>query len=108
MFSANSRYYGLPVLKWTPPNSKTPGYSAISYVSRRFLAGADQFDLLQVHTVREGDRLDNITAQYIDDPQQFWRIADANEAVSPFDLTSIAGRTIRITLPQGIPGPSRA
>jgi hypothetical protein len=108
MFSTKSRYYSLPVLKWSPPDSKTPDADAIAYVSRRFLPSGDEFDLLQLHTVREGDRLDNITAQYLDDAEQFWRVADANEAMSPFELTDTVGETIRITLPQGIPGPSRA
>ena len=108
MFALNSRYYSLPLLKFTPPESKTPDADSIAYVSRRFLPAGDEFALLQLHAVREGDRLDNITAQYLDDPEQFWRIADANEATSPFDLTEPVGRTIRITLPQGIPGPGRA
>lgn len=100
MFGLTSRYYPLPVLTYTTADGRK-----ISYVSRRFLPAGDEFDLLVQHTVVATDRLDNITAQYLDDPQQFWRIADANEAMSPFDLTEVVGATIRITLPQGIPGP---
>jgi hypothetical protein len=99
MFPPGSRYTALPVLKFLDGTGKE-----LAYVSRRFLPSGDEFDLLLLHTVVEGERLDNITAQYIDDPQQFWRISDANEAMSPFDLVSRAGKTIRITLPQGIPG----
>src|SRR6267154_1637121 len=99
MFLPSSRYAGLVLVSWTDPNG-----NSISYVSRRFLPTADEFDLLQLHTVIAGERLDNITAEYLDDPQQFWRICDANEAMSPSDLTATAGQTIRITLPQGIPG----
>jgi hypothetical protein len=102
MFSIGSRYYGLPVL-----TSQTSTGDQIAYVSRRFLPQTDEFDLLLLHTVTEGERLDNITAQYLDDPQQFWRVCDANGAMSPFDLVAEPGQTIRITLPQGIPGPLR-
>ncbi len=103
MFDPSSRYANLPVRTWTSPDDQT-----VSYVSRRFLPQPDEYDLILVHTVTDSDRLDNVTAQYLDDPTQFWRIADANNAISPFDLTSQPGSTIDITLPQGIPGPSRA
>jgi hypothetical protein len=54
--------------------------------------------------VTQGERLDNITARYLDDPQQFWRICDANRAMRPGDLTAGIGRRLRITLPEGVPG----
>jgi len=101
MFAMGSRYYGLPVLQ-----KKNSDGTETSYVSRRFLPSGDEFDLLMLHQVTGSDRLDNITAQYLDDPQQFWRICDANEAVSPIELTATPGTSIRITLPQGIPGPT--
>ena len=103
MFSITSRYYGLATLKWTAPDG-----SQIAYVTRRFLPPGTDFSLLLEHSVEEGQRLDNITAKYLDDPEQFWRVADANEAMSPFELTEQVGRKIRITLPQGVPGPSNA
>jgi hypothetical protein len=103
MFATTSRYYSLPVETYT-----TPGGSQIAYVSRRFLPQPGSFDLLLLHTVTDSDRLDNITNQYLDDPQQFWRVCDANEVLAPFDLTNTVGSTIRITLPQGIPAPRNA
>jgi hypothetical protein len=57
--------------------------------------------------VTEGDRLDNITAHYLGDPEQFWRVADANNAMNPTDLVKQPeniNRKLRITLPEGIPG----
>jgi hypothetical protein len=103
MFSMGSRYYALPLLKWEVKDG-----SEVGYVSRRFLPSGNEFDLLLEHRVAEGERLDTITAQYLDDPEQFWRICDANEAMSPFELTDPVGRKIDITLPQGIPGPRNA
>jgi hypothetical protein len=54
---------------------------------------------LAEHTVTQGDRLDNLAARYVGDPEQFWRICDANDVLRPEDLTEEAGRAIRIGLP---------
>ncbi|HEY0729688.1 MAG TPA: hypothetical protein VGD38_16520, partial [Pyrinomonadaceae bacterium] len=64
----------------------------------------DNFALLVEHVVTEDERLDNIAARYMDDPEAFWRIADANSAMRPEELTETVGRKLRITLPEGIPG----
>jgi hypothetical protein len=99
MFLVTSRYYGVQTAKTDGTDGKT-----IIYLRRRFLPSPDRFQLLQEHTVTDGERLDNITAQYLGDPEQFWRICDANNAMKPDDLTKPAGRKVRITLPEGIPG----
>ena len=67
----------------------------------------DSPDAVEVpDTVVAGDRLDNLAAHYIGDPEQFWRICDANNALRPHELTQRVGRRLRITLPEGIPGAS--
>jgi hypothetical protein len=58
--------------------------------------------------VTQGDRLDNIAAKYLGDPEQFWRLCDANGAMRPDALTETIGRWLRITLPEGIPRPPHA
>lgn len=77
---------------------------AIIYLRRRFVPPPERFSLLQEHVVKQGERLDNVTARYLDDPEQFWRICDANRAMRPDELTETVGRRLRITLPEGIPG----
>jgi hypothetical protein len=69
---------------------------------------AGEFSVLQEHSVVQGDRLDNVAAKYLGDPEQFWRLCDANGAIRPDELTETIGNKIRITLPQGIPGPKNA
>ena len=96
-----SRYYGIEMAELTLSNGKT-----VVYLRRRFVPSPDRFQLLQLHTVTEGERLDNITARYLGDPEQFWRVCDANNAMRPQELTETIGRQIRITLPQGITGPT--
>ena len=44
------------------------------------------------------------SAQYLGDPEQFWRLCDANRALRPQELTDTIGKKLRITLPEGIPG----
>src|SRR6266568_8127236 len=99
MFPVTSRYYGLATTTLETVDGKT-----IVYVRRRFVPPPERFELLQEHTVAEGERLDTITAQYLGDPEQFWRVCDANGAVRPDELTDTVGRRLRITLPEGIPG----
>jgi len=96
-----SRYYGVEMAELGLPGGKT-----MVYLRRRFIPPADRFQLLQYHKVTEGDRLDNITAKYLNDPEQFWRVCDANNAMRPDELTETIGRRVRITLPEGISGPT--
>ncbi|QSJ19377.1 LysM peptidoglycan-binding domain-containing protein [Nostoc sp. UHCC 0702] len=98
-FTVTSRYYGIETA-----NSETQTGKTIVYLKRRFLPQPEKFSVLTEHTVKEGDRLDNIAAQYLGDPEQFWRICDANRAMSPNQLTATLGSQILITLPEGITG----
>jgi hypothetical protein len=102
LFPITSRYSGIDTAKLETATGKT-----IVYLRRRFVPSPERFALLQEHTVTEGDRLDNITAHYLGDPEQFWRVADANNAMNPTDLVQQPeniNRKLRITLPEGIPG----
>jgi len=99
MFAITSRYYGIKTAELETADGRR-----IVYLRRRFVPPPERFDLLLEHTVTEGERLDNITAQYLGDPEQFWRICDANGAIRPDELTEPIGRRLRITLPEGIPG----
>jgi hypothetical protein len=98
-FSPSSRYYatGTAILE-------TADGKKVVYLQRRFIPQPERFTLLQEHTIAIGERLDNITAQYLGDPEQFWRICDANAVLNPDDLTNRPGSRIRITLPEGMPG----
>jgi hypothetical protein len=100
-FPVTSRYYGTETTQLELVGGKT-----IVFLRRRFIPSADRFQLLQYHVVTQGERLDNITASYLGDPEQFWRICDANGAMRPEELTETVGRKLRITLPEGITGPT--
>lgn len=79
----------------------------IVYLKRRLVPAPERFADWQEHVVSEGERLDHIAAKYLADPEQFWRLCDANGALSAEELEEI-GRRLRITLPEGIPGAPNA
>ncbi len=98
-FPPTSRYFGLEVATLVREDGRT-----VAYLRRRFVPPPEAFALLREHVVRDGERLDQIAAAYLGDPEQFWRVADANGAIAPEALTGDAGHRIRITLPAGVPG----
>lgn len=101
LFTPTSRYYGIDTETLT-----TNDGTMIVYLKRRFLPSPDRFQLLQEHTVTQAERLDNIAAKFLGDPELFWRLADANGAMRPEELVQTVGRKLKITLPQGITGSS--
>lgn len=98
MFTATSRYYGLPVLT---TGAGTPA-GPVQYVARRLLPDPDTLSQVGTYVVAPGDRLDLIANSQFGDPQQAWRIADAARVLDPDVLTAVPGRVLRITLPAGI------
>jgi hypothetical protein len=102
-FPPTSRYYGIETATLESVNG-----DKTVYLKRRFVPAPERFSLLLVHGVRQAERLDNIAAQYLGDPEQFWRLCDANRALRPDELTERPGSTLRITLPEGIPGTPNA
>ena len=96
-FPPNSRYNGLPTLTHTCPDGRV-----VCYLTRRFVPPPDRFSALGTHLVVEGDRLDNLAARYLGDPEQYWKLCDANGALRPDELVEAIGRGLRIALPEGI------
>ena len=99
-FPSTSRYYQVA----TTERVAADGARTV-HLRRRFVPAPDRFEALYELTVVQGDRLDNVTAQHLDDPEQFWRLCDANGAIRPTELTDTVGRRLRITLPEGVRGP---
>jgi hypothetical protein len=97
MFEPTSRYYNLPTATLTLIGRDGTAVE-VRYLQRRFIPPADDGTILQEHTFTQGERLDNITSRYLDDPTQFWRVCDANGVLRPEELERI-GRVIKITIP---------
>lgn len=94
MFPTTSRYHEIETAQYT-----TPGGREHVYLRRRFLPPGGPATVVSEHVVTQGERLDNITALYLGDPEQFWRLCDANGAVRPDELTAEIGRRLRIPMP---------
>jgi hypothetical protein len=91
MFASNSRYINVADATYTSLSGRQ-----ISYKLLRLTPDAPT---LRVHTVAQEDRLDLVSFAFYSDPEQFWRICDANLALRPDDLMQI-GTQLQIPLVQ--------
>jgi hypothetical protein len=93
MFFPTSRYIQLEIAELASPSGRI-----VRYVRRRFIPLTAPVPLAR-HMVAAGDRIDNVTARYLADPELFWRVCDANLAERATDLTAVPGRVLVIPLP---------
>ena len=98
-FPPESRYHGMSTRSFTAPDGRQ-----IPYLARRFLPQPESFATQGYRTTTQDERLDQISAETSGDPLGFWRLCDANGAIWAEEL-EVAGTEIRLTLPQGVPGP---
>lgn len=96
-FPPNSRYNAIPLLAHALADGRT-----LPYLARRFVPPVERFTSMQTHRVIDGDRLDNLAARYLGDPEQYWKLCDANGALRPDALVEAIGRSLQIALPEGI------
>jgi hypothetical protein len=97
MIGSNSRYAGLEIATLAATRNGLP--TEIRYLRRRFIPRPASQVTLILHSVKQGDRLDNITTLYFNDPTLFWRLCDANAVLRPTELTDTLGRLIDVALP---------
>jgi hypothetical protein len=92
MFFKGSRYEKVGTNQITDPTGRVIVYKKIRFIpSTQGLVG---------YTVRQGDRLDSIANHTFRDPQRFWRICNANDAMWPDDLL-LVGRALAIPPSEG-------
>lgn len=94
MFTPNSRYAAIQNEQLVRSDG-TP----LNYKGRRFLPQSEGMQVLQQVTVVAGDRIDLIASRAIGDPEQFWRLCDANNAMYPLSLTNQPGQILNIPAP---------
>jgi hypothetical protein len=96
MFDPRSRYASIATgeLELAGPG----GSRTVRYVRRRFIPDDPGSVLIVEHQVKQGERLDNITALYLGDPTQFWRLCDVNGVLGPDEVTREIGTWIRIAI----------
>lgn len=96
MFDYTSRYFSLETAEYESPDGRRHPYKR-----RRFLPQSSAMQTIAEAEVTEGDRLDLLTARTLGRGENFWRVADANDAMNPFALTAPEeiGRRLRIPNP---------
>jgi hypothetical protein len=103
LYPPGSRYHRIAIAEIVLTDGRT-----VRYLRRRFAPDPAALTPLVLHVVVESDRLDNLAAQYLGDPLQSWRIADADGALRMEAVVVEIGRRIRITLPDGVEPPPDA
>jgi hypothetical protein len=96
-FVPQSRYSGVSLALL----QLRPGEPGVVYVRRRFIPAPGTMTIAGQHLVVSLDRPDLLAAKYFGDPLLYWRIADANTALDPNELTDTIGRRLDIPLAPG-------
>lgn len=91
MFFRGSRYEPIPEAQLVTTEGRTIRYKRVRFIPDAPGSLAQQ--------VNQGDRLDLISYRIYKDPEQFWRICDANLALLPEKLTEEPGRRLLIPVP---------
>ena len=93
MFFRGSRYEAVPTTELTTTDDRVIRYKRIRLIleARGTLS----------HEVSQEDRLDLIAYKFYNNPELFWRIADANLALRPEELVTQPGRRLMIPLEIG-------
>ena len=91
MFFRGSRYEPVPEAQILTSEGRTIRYNRVRFIPETPGSLAQR--------VNQGDRLDLITYRIYKDPEQFWRICDANLALLPEELVEEPGRVLLIPVP---------
>jgi hypothetical protein len=90
VFLPGSRYEHVPRAVWVDRDGRAHPYTLLRELP-------PDPPIRQRHQVADGERLDLIAHRMYGDPEQFWRITDANRALRPDDL-EVVGSLLRIPL----------
>ena len=89
MFEPSSRYDRVATTQMIDADGRL-----VTYKRRRLLPDPAKMQTLAEVKVGDGDRLDQIAARTLGNPEMFWLIADASNAMDPFELTDEPGRVV--------------
>lgn len=95
-FSESSRYRGVPLATLARADG-----SLIAYAKRRLIPPRREIALAAVHIVQGGERPDLQAHAFYEQPLLYWRIADGNAVIDPFELSDTLGARIAIPVPPG-------
>ena len=93
MFFRGSRYEGVPDAQLERADGRILRYKRIRFVP----AGTGTLP----YVVTADDRPDLIAHKAFNDPEQYWRLCDANDVMHPEELVAAVGRRILVPGPTG-------
>lgn len=98
MFDETSRYASIETAWYTHGDGTT-----LAFKRRRLLPPSESLATLAHTRVKQGDRIDVISAEAFADPTQFWRLCDANPNL---DLTQALDIATELVIRVPVPKPS--
>jgi hypothetical protein len=93
-FPPNSRYANIAQASFTAPDGRV-----IPYLAPRIVPAPERFTPLALHRLVAVERVDLLAERYYGDPEQYWRICDANRVFWPPDVTTTPNLQLLIPLP---------
>jgi hypothetical protein len=96
-FAESSRYHGVPLALY----ASSAGAVGVPYVLRRFIPQRRDIAVAAETVVESMERPDTLAARTLGDPELYWRLADANVVIDPFELTDTLGARVVIPFPPG-------
>ena len=88
MFAPGSRYARVPQAVFVDRDGRSRPYVLLRPIrSGRRRRGS-------VHELADAERLDLVAFRFFGDPEQFWRICDANATLRPDDLEVVGRRFV--------------
>lgn len=88
MFFKGSRYAEVKESTITDSKGRVIRYKRIRFIP--------ETEGLTTHAVKQDERLDHVAYEHYHDPERFWRVCDANDAMWPDDLMATTGRKLSI------------
>lgn len=97
-FGEASRYRGVALAT----RARADG-SVEAYVQRRLIPPRRDIAIAAMHLVQGGERPDLLAHRHYAQALLYWRIADGNAVIDPFELTDTAGARVAVPVaPSGL------
>ncbi len=94
IFPPNSRYYSARIRQRV-----TADGAVETFVGRRIIPATSRYRPLDHYRTPTNDRIDRVANRFYGDPEQYWRICDANGDVDPARAAAPEGRLLLIPMP---------
>lgn len=93
-FPRNSRYFAVAIRQRVAADGAVE-----TFVGRRIIPATARYRALDHYRTQTNDRIDGVANRFYGDPEQYWRICDANGEAEPARVTEPDGRLLLIPMP---------